>query len=156
MFYPAEPVLSVENEMHRRRSISMSGLHFTPIAHLSAGMDGALPVLELEERYTSFCICRNGKVEYFIYWPVKEGCEREYFAIRELMASSLCRTTTVRVTGSCADASVLKRIAAETLSSLEPLGIPDSVTVRGDIRSPVSSASVVRAVSTALMALTGD
>lgn len=153
MFYPAEPAGSVETEMLRRNRINMTGLHFAPLAHLSAGMDGCLPVLELEERYTSFCLSRDGTVDYFMYWPVKNESEREYFAIRELTGSPLCRTTTVKVTGSCANTTVLKRIAAETLSPLEPLGLPRSLAVMGDIKATASSTSMLRAVSTALTAL---
>jgi len=152
MFYPAEPARSIEKELQQSYQIGLSGLHIEPISRLSAGTTEPFPVLELEEHYAAFYVSVNGKMGYFKYWPVKNGSEREYFAITELKSSPITGVP-VRVTGTAADAPAMQRISSETSFTLQPLGMPSRVSSTKDAGTGKSMTSVVRAVSTAIMAL---
>jgi hypothetical protein len=152
MFYPAEPARSIEKELQQGYMVGMSGLHIEPVARLSAGTTEPFPVLELEERYAAFYVSVNGKIGYFRYWPVKSGNEREYFAITEL-TSSLITGVPVWVTGTAADAPAMQRISRETSCTLQTLGIPARVSSTKNAGRGKSMTSLVRAVSTAIMAL---
>ncbi|HWR01779.1 MAG TPA: hypothetical protein VN371_07915 [Chlorobaculum sp.] len=152
MFYPSEPVRSIEKELKQGYMVGMSGLHIEPVARLSAGTTEPFAVLELETRYAAYYVSVNGKIGYFRYWPIKNGNERDYFAISELTASPIDGAP-VMVTGSAADASAMRRISRETCRDLQPLGIPSRVSSTKNAGKGKSMTSVVRAVSTALMAL---
>jgi hypothetical protein len=150
MFYAAEPVSSFAEEMGRRCRLGMHGLHIEPVVRLTAGTSEPMAVLELEEKYAAFFVSRGGRAEYFRYWPVKNASEREFFAITELGASQVEK---VQVTGLAADTATMRRIAAGTPRTLEPLGLPPQVSSTGKTRGCISSTGIVRAASTALMAL---
>ncbi|NTU57358.1 MAG: hypothetical protein HGB00_00335 [Chlorobiaceae bacterium] len=152
MFYPAEPSRSLEKELKQGHTVGMSGLHIEPVASLSAGTTEPFSVLELEERYAAYYVSVNGIIGYFRYWPVKNGHERDYFAISEL-TSSPGNGAPVWITGTAADAPSLQRIRRETARTVEPLGMPPRVTSTKDAGTGKSMTSMVRAVSTALMAL---
>ncbi|NTU67622.1 MAG: hypothetical protein HGB02_01945 [Chlorobiaceae bacterium] len=149
MFSAAEPARSVISELGQQFGIGMAGLHFEPLVRLTAGSVEPTAVLELEEGYAVFFVSRNGRAEYFRYWPVKHASEREYFAITELGASPVDR---VSVTGLAADAATLKRIAAATSRTLQPLGVPQQ-TSTVEARGCQASTGMVRAVGMAMMAL---
>jgi hypothetical protein len=152
MFYPAEPARTIEKELQQGYMLGMSGLHIEPIARLSAGTTEPFPVLELEERYAAFYVSVDGKIGYFKYWPVKNGSERDYFAINELTSSPITGVP-VSVTGTAASDVAIKRIGRETSCTLQPLGIPSRVSSTKDAGTGKSMTSMVRAISTALMAL---
>ncbi|NTW51333.1 MAG: hypothetical protein HGB22_01900 [Chlorobiaceae bacterium] len=152
MFYPSEPANSIEKELKQDYLLGTCGLHIEPIARLSAGTTEPFPVLELEERYAAYYVSVNGKIGYFRYWPIKNGSERDYFAISELTGSA-AGDGPVMVTGSAANAETMKRIKRETSCNLQPLGIPSRVTSTKGAGTGKSMTSMVRAVSTALMAL---
>ncbi|NTV03170.1 MAG: hypothetical protein HGB04_10415 [Chlorobiaceae bacterium] len=149
LFSAAEPAKSFAREMGQRFDICMNGLHFEPLARLTAGSDEPAAVLELEEEYAVFFVARDGRTEYFRYWPVKHASEREFFAITELGSSPVDR---VLVTGLAADAATVKRIATAASRTLEPLGIPPQASTSG-AKGCQGSPGVVRAVSMAMMAL---
>ncbi len=152
MFYPSEPARSIEKELKKGYMVGMSGLHIEAVARLSAGTTEPFTVLELEERYAAYYVSVNGKIGYLRYWPVKNSNERDYFAISELTASPIDGLP-VMVTGNAADASVVRRIGRETSRNLQPLGMPSRVSSTKDAGKGKSMTAVVRAVSTALMAL---
>jgi hypothetical protein len=154
MFYPAKLANGIEGTLLTDHPVSMHCLHFAPLLHLSAITGSPMAVLELEERYVAYFVSREGVADHVAYWPVKSDSEREYFSIRELTASLFAQQNGVRVTGSAAGSVALERIADQSACALEPLGIPDSVTLSGVAKGYSSSTASVRAVSTALMALT--
>ena len=150
MFYPAEPGRSINEQLERRYRVESSGLHIEPIVRLTTGSREPMAVLELEAEYAAFYVSRAGKAETFRYWPVKNSNEREFFAITELGTSPVA---CVKVTGLAADQATVKRIAAGTDRTLEPLGLPQQVTISPEAKGCPHSTGVIRAVSTALMAL---
>jgi hypothetical protein len=154
MFYPSEPARFVEEALQTRNRVNMSGLHIEPLVRLSVGLSEPMAVLELEERYAAFFVSVNGKARYFRYWPVRNGSERDYFAIAELTGAEDAGSSKIRVTGSAADPASLKRIASATSRVLEPLGIPQGVTLEGKAKGCTASTGVVRAISMAMMTLT--
>ena len=153
MFYPAEPARFVEEALLSRHHINMRGLHIEPLVRLSAGSGEPMAVLELEERYAVFFVSVNGRARHFRYWPVKNGSERDYFAIAELTGTEGAGSSKIWVTGSAADPASLKRIASETSCTLEPLGMPQGMTLEDKARGCKATTAVVRAISTAMMAL---
>lgn len=150
LFFPAEPAQQIETELGRKRKIESIGLHFESLVSLSSGSTAPMAVLELEEQYAAFMVSKGGRAEYFRYWPVNNASEREFFAITELSSSP---TRVVKVTGLASDAGTIKRIAAGTSCRIEPLTLPPQVTFSSPIKGTPSPTGVVRAVSTALMAL---
>jgi hypothetical protein len=153
LFYGATPAQFIEERLQAQHNIVMNGLHFAPLIHLSTCMPTPQLVLELEKRYIAFFVSWNGRVEYFMYWPVKNESEREYFSVRELVAYPLGRSSVVRITGSAAGGSLLKRVAMETSCTLAPLGIPESISFTDSSGVRLASPSFIKAISTALMAL---
>lgn len=153
LFYQADPCRFIEQQLQKQYSISCKGLHFASFVHLSTFTATPQLILEIEEHYVAFLAAWNGKIEYFRYWPVKSGSEREYFCIRELMAYPLSRSSVINVTGSAADQSLLKHVSRETTCKLEPLGIPESISISDSMKRGKPSFAAVKAISTALMAL---
>ena len=149
MFSAAEPAKRVVEQLGRRFRIGMAGLHFEPLVRVTQGSGEPMAVLELEEEYAVFFVSEAGRADCFRYWPVKHASEREFFAITEIGSSPVDR---VLVTGLAADAATMKRIAAATSRTLEPMGIPPQVSTAG-VKGCRPSTGVVRAVSMAMMAL---
>ena len=149
MFSAVEPARSIVEMLAQRFRLCTKGLHFEPLVRLTAGSGDPSAVLELEKDYALFFVSRNGRAEYFRYWPVKHASEREFFAITELGSSPLEQ---VSVTGLAADAATLKRISAATSRTLEPLTIPPQVSM-AETRGCQASPGVIKAVSMGMMAL---
>jgi hypothetical protein len=149
MFSAAEPARSVVEELGRRFRLCANSLHFEPLARLTADSGEPMAVLELEEGYAVFFVSRNGRADYFRYWPVKHASEREFFAITELGSSPIER---VSVTGLAADAATVKRISAATSRTLVPLTIPPQAAI-AETRGCQASPGMVKAVSMGMMAL---
>ncbi len=151
MFSEAEPARSLHDELGRKHPMELNVLHFEPIVRLTAGSSEPLAVLELEENYAAFFVSREGRAESLQYWPVKNASEREFFAIKELGSSPVAG---VKVTGLAADPAAVKRIAAGASCTLEPLDLPPRICAGSDVRGCRLSTGLIRAASTALMALT--
>lgn len=152
MFYPSEPAQQIEEELGKLHPVGMRGLHVEALAILSKGLGNPVPVLELENGYASFSISRNGRLEYFRHWPVRDAGEREYFAMTELSASAIAKEVPVRVTGLAADPASVRRIGREASCPMEPLGVPGNVQT-GRVVPASPTPSVVRAIAMALLAL---
>ncbi len=149
LFSAAEPARGAARELAQRFPRVTAGLHFEPLARLTAGSDEPMAILELEEEYAVFLVSRRGRADYFRYWPVKHASEREFFAITELESSPLDR---VQVTGLAADPATVRRIAAATPRALEPLAIPPQVSTT-EARGFRASTGTLRAVAMAMATL---
>ena len=152
MFYPAAPACFIERELRQHHEVSTNGVHIEPLARLSAGTGQPLTVLELEASYTALTRSVNGKIEYFRYWPVKNGSERDFFAITELNATPAEESPTW-VTGSEAKQKSLERLSRESSRALEPLELHPWASEERGAGKAKSPTATMRAVSTAIMAL---
>lgn len=152
MFYPAAPARFIETELGRHFDMQPGGVHINAISSLSTGQTEALPVLELEERYTAFTVSENGKSSYFRYWPVTKEEDRSYFAITEL-TSAPTGMEPVRVTGSAASAKTLDRIRKESSCILQPLELQPWIRETKGSGKNRSMSATMRAASAAIKAI---
>jgi len=153
LFYPAEPCRRVTQLFSDNHPILFASTTQLPLVHLSKFTEGAQVILEVENSSVLLTISRNGVIEKLSFHHVKTREEAEYFAMRELMENPSCRTTALQVTGTRADKAMMLLIAGETSLPLQPLNIPTSLSISNPHRFSTSSPSVVKAISTALMAL---
>jgi hypothetical protein len=153
LFYPADPCRIARDHFSATHRIAFSGTAQLPLLHLSKSSGKAQVILELEEQRLTFVFARDGKVEKFSCREVKNREEAEYFTIREIIDNPLCRETSVQVTGKWADRKMIKLIQRETSVTLTPLAIPSSISISNPEKFRISSPAVIKAISTALMAL---
>lgn len=154
LFYPAAPARFIEQELRQHHQVSTSGVHIEPLARLSAGTGQPLTVLELEASYAALTRSVDGKIEYFRYWPVKDGSERDFFAITELNATPVEESPTW-VTGSEATQKTLERLSRESSRALEPLELHPWASAEKGAGKGKSPTATMRAISAAIMALNG-
>jgi hypothetical protein len=153
LFYPAEPGRRTIEHFAATHRIIFSGTPQHPLLHLSKFTGEAQVILELEKNYLLLRVSREGRIQQFSCREVKNRAEIEYFTIKALVENPLCRETEVQLTGSLADKAMMKRIQNETSITLRPLSIPSSIPISNPDKFPLSSATTVKAISTALMAL---
>ncbi|NTU45128.1 MAG: hypothetical protein HGA99_06345 [Chlorobiaceae bacterium] len=155
LFYPAEPLRKVTGYFTPNHPINFSGSTQPPLLYLSKLNGKTQVILELEENHILFAIAKSGQMERFSYRRVKNLEESRYFSMKELVDNPVCRETEVQVTGKLADRSMIKLIRKESSVSMKPLGIPSSISISNPDKCRFSSASAVKAISTALMTLDG-
>ena len=153
LFYPDEYCKRVAEYFAGYHQIVFNGTPQLPLFHLSKLAGEPQVILELEKNYVLLTISRNGKIEKFSFHQVKNKEEREYFTIKELVENPVCRETGVQLTGTMADRITTALIGKETSIALKPLSIPPSISIINPQRFSACSASAVKAISTALMAL---
>ncbi len=153
LFYPDEHCKRVSEHFAGYHQIVFNGSPQLPLFHLSKLAGEPQVILELEKNYVLLTISRDGQIEKFSFHHVKNKEEREYFTIKELVENPVCRETYVQLTGTMADRIITRLIGKETSIALKPLTIPPSIAISNPQRFPVSSASAVKAISAALMAL---
>ncbi len=153
LFYPDEHCKRVSEHFGGYHQIVFNGSPQLPLFHLSKLAGEPQVILELETNYVLLTISRNGKIEKFSFHQVKNKEEREYFTIKELVENPVCRETGVQLTGTMADRITTALIGKETSIALKPLSIPPSISISNPQRFSACSASAVKAISTALMAL---
>ncbi|NMW17619.1 MAG: hypothetical protein HKK66_01060 [Chlorobiaceae bacterium] len=154
LFYPDEHFGTVSEHFSVNHRIVFFGSPQLPLLYLSKLTGERQVIIELENNYVLLTIASNGLIEKFSFHRVKNREEREYFTIKELVDNPVCRETGVQVTGAMADKIMLARIGRETSTVLKTLGMPPTIFISNPHNFSISSASAVRAISTALMALT--
>ena len=155
LFYPEELCRTVSEFFSSNHRIVFSGSPQLPMLYLSKITGETQVILELENNYVLLTISRNGRIEKFAFHHVNNREEREYFAIKELVDNPISHETSVQVTGTMADRIMMALIGKQTSITLKTLGLPPSIPISNPQNCSISSASAVRAISTALMALTG-
>jgi hypothetical protein len=153
LFYPDKHCKKVSEHLSINHRVVFNGSPLLPLLHLSKFSGEPQVILELENNYVFLTISRNGRIEKFSSHQVKNKEEREYFSIKELVDNPVCRETGVQLTGTMADRIIMALIGKETSIALKPLSIPPSISISNPQRFSVSSASAVKAISAALMAL---
>jgi len=153
LFYPDERCKHAADHFSSNHRIVFSGSPRRPLVFLSRFTGEPQVVLELENNYVLLTISRNGRIEKLIYHQVKSREEMEYFTLKVLTDNSLGNTTDLQITGIKADNVMIALIGKETSINLTRLNIPQSIMISNPEQYSVSSASVVKAISTALMAL---
>ncbi|NTV99173.1 MAG: hypothetical protein HGA70_08415, partial [Chlorobiaceae bacterium] len=126
------------------------------LLHLSEHTEETRVILEIEKGYILLAAARNGRLEKFACRQVKSRDEAVYFTIRELAGNPLLRETVIQLSGTMADKAMTELIEMETQVKTRPLGIPSSLKIFNPERFAISSPSAVKAISTALMALSGN
>ncbi|NTW56630.1 MAG: hypothetical protein HGB20_06260 [Chlorobiaceae bacterium] len=154
LFYPGEPARTLINHFSAEQSIRLCCSPQLSLLHLSEHAEGPQAVLELENRYILLAVANNGRFEKFSCRQVKSRDEAMYFTIRELSANPRFRETGIQVCGSLADKAMHTLIEKETQIKTKPLGIPPSLRLSNPERFPIASPAAIKAISTALMALT--
>ena len=153
LFYPDEHCKKISEHFSANHQIVFNGSPQLPLFHLSKLTGKPQIILELEKNYVLLTISRNGRIEKFSLHQVKNKEEREYFTIKELVDNPVCRETGVEVTGTMTDKGITAMIGKETSIALKTLSIPPSISISNPQRFSISSASAVKAISAALMAL---
>lgn len=153
LFYPAEPYRTVSGHFSADHRIVFSGTPQSPLLHLSRFIGNPQVILELERHYVLLTISSNGQMEQFSCRQVKNREEAEYFAIRELVNNPICRDVEVQVAGARANKAATTLIGRETSVTLKPISIPQSIFIGNPHHFKISSTTVVKAISAALMAL---
>ncbi len=153
LFYPAEPCRKVTANFSDNHQMLFTGTAQLPLVYLSKFTEVPQVILELENNSVLLTISRNGVIEKLSFHHVKNREEAEYFTMRELMENPICQTTALQVTGTRADRAMMLLIAGETSLPPLPLSIPPSLSISNPQRFSTSSPTVVKAISTALMAL---
>ena len=153
LFYPDKQCRQALEHFSTNHRIVFSGSPQLPLLHLSKLSGEAQVILELESNYVLLTIARNGRIEKFSFHQVKNREEREYFTIKVLVENPICRETGVQVTGTMADKIMMAMIGKESSLDLKTLTIPPSISISNPQNFSISSASAVKAISTALMAL---
>ncbi len=153
LFYPLEHCTRASEHFSGYHQIVFNGSPQLPLFHLSKLSGEPQVILELEKNYVLLTVSRNGQIEKFSFHHVKNKEEREYFTIKELLDNPVCCETYVQLTGTMADRIITGLIGKETSIALKPLTIPPSISIINPQRFSVSSASAVKAISAALMAL---
>ncbi|NTV61293.1 MAG: hypothetical protein HGA77_08305 [Chlorobiaceae bacterium] len=156
LFYPSEPAKTLAHHLSRERSILFSCSPQLSLLHLSEHTDTPRVILELENSYILLAVARNGRFEKFVCRQVKGREEAVYFTIRELSGNQLANETGVQVTGTLADKAMTELIEQETQVKTRPLGLPSSLKLFNPERFAISSPAAIKAIGTALMALTGN
>jgi len=153
LFYPDEQCKRALENFSTNHQIVFSGSPQKPLLYLSKFTKEAQVILELETNYVLLTISRKGQIEKFSFHHVKSREEREYFTIKVLAENPICREKGVQVTGTMADKIMMALIGKESSIALTTLIIPPSITISNPQNFSISSASAVKAISTALMAL---
>jgi len=153
LFYPDEHCRKVSEHFATNHRIVFIGSPQLPLFHLSKLTGEPQVILELENNYVLLTISRNGHIQQFSFHQVMNKEEMEYFTIKELVDNPVCRETGVQVTGTMADKIMTGLIGKETSIVLKALSIPPSISISNPQQFTLSSASAVKAISTALMAL---
>ncbi|NTV51195.1 MAG: hypothetical protein HGA20_16330 [Geobacteraceae bacterium] len=156
LFYLAEPSRTISEHLSTNHRIVFRGTPQQPLLHLSKHMNNAQFILELENNFILLTVSKNGRIEKFSCREVKNRKEIEYFTIRKLIDNPLCHNNGVQVTGTMADKAMTKLIQKETSITLKQLTLPPSIAINNPQKLPVSSAAAVKAISTALMALSNN
>jgi hypothetical protein len=152
-FYPAEPGRIASEHFSSTRQVVFSGTPQLPLLHLSKFTGEAQVILELEQNYILLTIARDGQIEQCSCREVKNKKELQSVTIKELADNPVCRETEVQVTGTLSNKSMTRLIQRETSLTLKPLSIPPSIPINNPGKFSISSAAMIKAISTALMAL---
>jgi hypothetical protein len=153
IFYPDERCRTASEHFSSNHQIVFSGSPQLPLVYLSKFTEKPQVILALENNSVLLTISRNGLIEKFTYHKVKSREEMEYFTIKVLTDNPVCCKTDVQVTGIKANKVMMAMIGKETSMNLTRLNIPTSIPISNPQQFSLSSASVVTAISTALMAL---
>lgn len=153
LFYPDELCKKVAEHFSKNHPIAFSGSPQRPLVFLSKYSEDSQVILELENNYVLLTISKNGRIEKFTCHQVKSREEREYFTIKVLSDNPFGCETDLQITGIKVDKVMMALIRKETSINLTRLNIPQSIMISNLEQYSVSSASVVKAISTALMAL---
>ncbi|NTV16073.1 MAG: hypothetical protein HGB09_01355 [Chlorobiaceae bacterium] len=156
LFYPAEPCRKVSEHFSTTHRIVFRGTPQLPLLHLSKHTSNTQVILEVENNFILLTISSKGRIEKFSCREVKNRKEIEYFTIHILIDNPVCQDAGVQVTGSMADKTMIALIQRETSIKLKPLGIPPSIAINNPQKLPFSSAAAVKAISSALMALSNN
>lgn len=156
LFYPGSTARRLAAHFSEQHSILFSCSPQLALLHLSEHSGEPQVILELDNSYMLLAAARSGRLEKFACRQVKSRDEALYFIIRELSANPLFREAGIQVTGTAADKSMTQLIEKETQVKTSPLGFPSSLKLLNPEKFPLSSPSVVKAISTALMALSGN
>jgi hypothetical protein len=153
IFYPDERCRTVSEHFSVNHQIVFIGSPQRPLVYLSKFTGDPQVILELEKNSVLLTISKNGLLEKFSYHQVKSREEMEYFTIKVLTDNPICCKTEVQVTGIQADKVMIALIGKKTSINLTRLNIPTSIPITNPQQFSLSSAAVVTAISTALMAL---
>lgn len=153
LFYPDEECKTLALFLSSHHKIVFSGSIQLPLVCLSKFAEEPQVILELGNNSVLLSIARNGRIETFAYHKVKSREEMEYFAIKVLTENRVCRETDVQVAGTNSNKAMIALLRRETSITFKALGLPPSISISNPQRFAVSSASAVKAISAALMAL---
>ena len=152
-FYTAESGRRVSEHFSATRRILFSGTPQLPLLHLSKFTGEAQVILELEQNYLLLTVSRGGRIEQCSCREIKNKKELQSVTIKELVDNPVCRETEVQITGTLAGRSMTRLIQRETSLTVKPLSIPPSILLINPGKFSITSATTVKAISTALMAL---
>lgn len=153
LFYPVEPFQKIAKWLSDEHKLLFACTAHLPLIHLSTFAEEPQVILELENSSVLLTISHHGEIEKLSFHQIKNQEEAEYFTMKELMENPICRQTSVQVTGTRADKSMMSLIGAETSYPLKPLSIPPSLSISNPQRLNISSPAVIKAISAAVMAL---
>jgi len=156
LFYPCEPAKRLSDHLSAEQRIQFSCSPQLSLLHLSEHSDALQVILEMERNYILLAAARNGRLEKFDCRQVRSRDEALYFTIRELTGNTLVKDTEIQVSGAMADKAMMAVIEKETRVKTRPLGIPASLNLVNPDRFTLSSPPAVKAIGTALMALSGN
>ena len=153
LFYSAEPCRTASEHFSTEHRIVFKGTSQLPLLYLSRFTVKPQIILELENNYVLLTISNNGRMEKFSCRPVKNLAETEYFAIRELINNPICRETEVQIAGTRASKAMITLIEKKTSLTMKPISIPQAMFIGNPQQFKISSPTVIKAISAALMAL---
>jgi hypothetical protein len=152
-FYPGAASRRVSEHLSATHRMVFNGTPQLPLLHLSKFTREAQVILELEENYLLLMISRDGRIEKISCREVTTRKALQSLTIEALTDNPICREAEVQVTGTMANKSMIRVIQKKSSLTVKPLSIPPSISINNPKKFSLSSPTVVKAISLAMMAL---
>lgn len=154
LFYPDSGITALRELRHPEQELLYSGTIVSPLIFLSTFSEEPQAIMMIEPKSLLLLVCRKGKLKTFACHQISSRDECEYFAMKTITESPLCRKTVLQLTGNALTPPFTKLLQTEKWLRTQPLKLPSALRLAAGKRHLLfPSSAMVSAISTALMAL---